>query len=298
MKVAIIGGGSIGLLFAYYLSDKYDVTLYTRTEQQTQAILDNGIHIMTNGITHRKWVNSKCVDYWQGMEELTFIAVKQYHLEQFINDTLNKNSRNTKLIFLQNGMGHLKLLENLDSTSVYVSTVEHGVFKKNNFSVSHNGIGLTKISLYKGEETLPSTIFSISNFPIVLEEDFYSMLVRKLIINAIINPLTALLRITNGQIIENMYYLEAAKGIFREVAEVLELENRESYFQQVLDVCHKTAKNRSSMLKDIEQNRQTEIEAIIGYILEEAEKKEKKAPICQMLFDLIKGSEIGRSNDG
>jgi 2-dehydropantoate 2-reductase len=298
VKLAIIGGGSIGLLFAYYLSDKYDVTIYTRTKQQSKAIMENGIHLKAKGSTYKRVVYSDPIECWEGKEELTFIAVKQYHLQRILNDILLKDSLNKSFIFLQNGMGHLKLLDKFVSSSVYVSTVEHGAYKENAFTVSHNGIGLTRMALLRGKDSLPATIFTINNFPILPEEDYYQMLIRKLVINSVINPLTSVLRITNGQIIQNMYYFATAKDLFMEVADVLDLNNRDSYFQQVIDVCEKTAENRSSMLKDLEQENQTEIDAIIGYILEEAEKKEKSAPICQLLFNLIKGSEVGRSKYG
>jgi 2-dehydropantoate 2-reductase len=298
VKLAIIGGGSIGLLFAYYLSDEHDVTLYTRTKHQSKAITENGIQLKAKGSTYKRDVHSNPIECWEGKEELTFIAVKQYHLKQILNEIVLRDSLDSKFIFLQNGMGHLKLLEKFISSSIYVCTVEHGAYKENAFTVSHNGIGLTRMALFKGKESLPPTIFSIHNFPIMLEEDYYQMLVRKLVINSVINPLTSLLRITNGQIINNMFYFEAAKGLFLEVADVLDLKNRDSCFQQVIEVCEKTAENRSSMLKDLEQENQTEIDAIIGYILEEADKKKKNAPICQLLFNLIKGSEVGRSKYG
>ncbi|MEH7489047.1 2-dehydropantoate 2-reductase N-terminal domain-containing protein, partial [Priestia megaterium] len=41
--IGIIGGGSLGLLFSAYLSDCYDVTLYTKTKTQAKCINENGI---------------------------------------------------------------------------------------------------------------------------------------------------------------------------------------------------------------------------------------------------------------
>jgi 2-dehydropantoate 2-reductase len=82
-----------------------------------------------------------------------------------------------------------------------------------------------------------------------------------------------------------------AQNYFSEIAAILQLTNKENYFRQVLEVCQRTSNNRSSMLKDIEQKSQTEVDSIIGFILEEAEKKKIKAPISQMLYDFIKGSE-------
>jgi 2-dehydropantoate 2-reductase len=291
MRIGIIGGGSIGLLFSYYLGERYDVTLYTRTLDQAEAIRQNGLQLIGNGQIHKSELKTNTIENWHGNEDITFIAVKQYHLSTLIEFLLERQIGKTIFIFLQNGMGHLKLLQLLNDETIYVSTVEHGAYKINPFTIEHNGIGQTKLAIYKGEKTIPDSLFFIPEFPIIFESNYYEMLIRKLVINAIINPLTAVLRVPNGEIIQNEHYLRVAQNYFSEIAAILQLTNKENYFRQVLEVCQRTSNNRSSMLKDIEQKSQTEVDSIIGFILEEAEKKKIKAPISQMLYDFIKGSE-------
>lgn len=292
MKIGIIGGGSLGLLFTYYLSDLFEVTLYTNTDEQASAINHKGICLHNNGIVKQAEVNSKWIEHWSGEDDLIIIAVKQYHLEGLLNK-LNtiKPIKPRNYLFLQNGMGHLKFLEGLNASSILVSSVDHGAYKINSFSVMHNGIGQTKVAVYKGEFNLPTSIFSIPNFPFMKEADFYEMLLTKLIVNAIINPMTALLKIPNGEIIKNQHYFHIATNLFNEIQEILDIKNGEYYFQQVKNICQKTSKNRSSMLKDIEAHRPTEIEAIVGYILDQAALNKKEAPICQTLYRFIKGIE-------
>jgi 2-dehydropantoate 2-reductase len=291
MKIGIVGGGSIGLLFSYYLSEFYDVTLYTRTSDQAAAIRLNNLQLISEGQTNRRVVKATSFENWNGNEDLTFIAVKQYHLRTVINQLMERQTEKTDFIFLQNGMGHLKLLQHLTSETIYVSTVEHGAYKSNPFSVKHNGIGQTKLALYKGNKNLPDSLFSIPSFRIVFESNYYEMLIKKLVVNAIINPITALLKVANGEVIQNEHYFLAAQNLFLEISEILNLENNKQYFKEVISICQITSQNHSSMLKDIEQGRQTEVDAILGFILEEAERKKIKAPISQMLYDFIKGSE-------
>jgi 2-dehydropantoate 2-reductase len=291
MNIGIIGGGSIGLLFAYYLSDQYDVTLYTNTKNQSDEILQNGIYLIHNETVNSRRVKTKWFEHWSGKEDLTIVAVKQYHLENLINLLVEKQTKNTEYVFLQNGMGHLKLLKYLHANTIYVSSVEHGAYKKSSFEVEHNGIGQTKLALYQGEISLPPSLLTIPNFPIILEDDYFEMLVRKLVANAIINPLTGLLKVQNGEIIRNKNYFSIVKNLFREIEAVLKLERGDRYFQQVIEICQKTSGNRSSMLKDLEANRPTEVDAILGYILDEAEMNNIDAPICKTLYHFIKGSE-------
>ncbi len=117
------------------------------------------------------------------------------------------------------------------------------------------------------------------------------MLQNKLIVNAVINPLTAILQVNNGELIKNQYYLQVLKKLFSEISTVLTLENAEEHLQQIIDICKNTSENRSSMLKDIEANRMTEVDAILGFILGEAQRKEMKSPNIETFYYLIKGKE-------
>lgn len=46
------------------------------------------------------------------------------------------------------------------------------------------------------------------------------------------------------------------------------------------------------MLADVKENRETEIDAIIGYAIEEARKQRKQVPTLQFLYNSIKGLEV------
>ncbi|MFD2443416.1 2-dehydropantoate 2-reductase [Bacillus sp. CGMCC 1.16607] len=291
MKIGIIGGGSIGLLFAFYLSEEYEVTIYTNTFEQADAIKKNGILLKHKNNEQTRFVNSNWIKQWSGQEDLTIIAVKQYHLEDLISKLKEQQIKKTNYIFLQNGMGHLKFLKELNADVIFVSSVDHGAYRESFHSVLHNGIGQAKLAQYKGEFDLPQAFFSIPNFSIVMEKDYFEMLLKKLVANSVINSLTAVLRVTNGEIINNPHYFCNVQNLFNEIEEILQLKQGEIYFNEVINICHKTSSNRSSMLKDLESKRPTEVDAILGYILEEAEVKNVKAPICQTLYHIIKGSE-------
>lgn len=292
MKIGIIGGGSIGLLYAYYLSEFYDITLYTKTIEQVRAINTAGVHLKGNNQEDNRLIKSKLFNEWSGEEDLTIVAVKQYHIDQIVNQIIKQQQCKTQFLFLQNGMGHLKLLKALEPQTVYLCSVEHGAMRNNYNTVEHKGIGQTKIAIFQGVQDLPASFYEIPNFPVTFEKDYYEMLLKKLIVNAIINPLTALLKIKNGQIIENGHFFSVAKSIFTEIARVFYLNNTDLYFQYFLEVCHNTAENQSSMYKDIEASRPTEIDAILGYIIEEAASRNIETPICQTMYQFIKGKEL------
>ncbi|EKN66328.1 2-dehydropantoate 2-reductase [Neobacillus bataviensis LMG 21833] len=296
MKVGIIGAGSIGLLFASYISRVFEVAIYTRTAKQAQEINKNGIILRKGEEEKVTMVKAQPFSLWQGTEDVTIIAVKQYQLPSIIEKINLLSVMPDHFLFLQNGMGHLKLLEEIGANHLYVGSIEHGALKENSYTVSHNGNGVTNVAVFKGD-TITLQQFSSAftrEFPMSFQEDFYPMLEKKLIVNAVINPLTALLQVKNGVLIANPFYYQAVRNIFAEISFILNLEQSDEYLQLVIDICKNTADNRSSMLKDMEANRLTEVDAILGYLLDEARRQEKQAPQISNLYHFIKGNELER----
>jgi len=220
--------------------------------------------------------------------------VKGYMLDGIINNLTF--SPTLPLLFVQNGMGHLSLLEKINTRSIFIGSVEHGALRVNNHTVSHTGIGVTKLAIYRiveGDRWILDKLIlqSIKNFPAQFEQEYMVMLKKKLVVNAVINPLTAILGVTNGSLLTNKSHQMLFEQLFEEVCLALSLE-RHTYYENLVHVCKNTAINESSMLKDVKNGRRTEIDAILGYVLEEAQRKEIKVPLTLAFYHCVKGKEI------
>lgn len=292
MKIGIIGAGSIGLLLASYLSSAFPITLFTRTREQAKEINHHGLHLLKGTEQMKVDILARPINDWTGTEDLTIVAVKQYHLDSVLTK-LKAVDSHQDLLFLQNGMGHLELLDSLQSENIFVGSVEHGAHKVNAYTVRHNGEGIINVAVFRGEAAKLGDFAKSTptNFPITIKDDYYEVLVSKLIINAVINPLTALLQVKNGELVDNPFYFAALRNLFTEIAYILNIDNPEKRLQQILNICKNTADNHSSMLKDVEAKRKTEVDAILGFLLSEAKKQGKKAPLVDSYYCFIKGKE-------
>lgn len=295
MKIGIIGGGSIGLLFAGYLSENNDVTIYTRTKHQANEINKKGITINKQNTSITYHVQAVTSTSTVIEEDLVFIAVKQYILKDVLSQIPDIEKVRT-VCFLQNGMGHINMMERLVNSTILVGVVEHGAFKLDETTVIHTGIGRTKIGIFKGNDHGLNA--AIRDFPIEFHENWYEILTSKLIVNAVINPLTALYGVKNGELFQNEYFHNQMKTLFREITSVIPCKKDEMW-GLVTMICKNTAANKSSMLRDIEEGRKTEIDAILGYVLDEAKKTKREVAVIQFLYDSIKGLETkgGIGND-
>lgn len=270
MNIGIIGGGSIGLLLSGYLSKKHNVTLYVNRNQQKDIIDSQQFHLLkaskpfrTMSIVVRQTSKLK-------REDCFIVCVKQPHIKTVIS--LFKGIKSEiPVLFLQNGMGHLEEIKKL-SQPTYVGVVEHGAKRIADNKVNHLGDGVIKLASVTGKhEELDWLVQQLHDdtFPFERMEDWNELLKRKLIINAVINPLTALFDVPNGSVIENESIRLLARNLCEEAADVLKLDMNTSW-ERVLQTAANTSKNTSSMRADIQNHQKTEIEAISGYIIKRA----------------------------
>ncbi|OOZ86295.1 2-dehydropantoate 2-reductase [Bacillus cereus] len=292
MKIGVVGPGAIGLLYTFYLQkSNQDVTLFTRTAKQADELNITGVTCIREGKRETVFPQVFPIESMPDQQlDYIFIAVKQYHIADILPFVRGESS----LIFLQNGMSHLHTMQKIENENVAVGIVEHGAKKEERHTVYHTGIGVTKFGIVHGRSIHFEKIFNcfpFPHFPIRIEDNWKDVMHKKLVVNVCINPLTALLQVKNGDLITNPFFYQMMEQVFREVAFLVK-EEKEMVWEMVRHVCERTSHNTSSMLADVRANRQTEIGAIVGYVLKEAKKQQRSVPTLQFLFDAIKGLEV------
>ncbi len=303
MKIGVIGGGAIGQLFTAYLSKSpHDVVLFVRRETQQQAIQTMGLTLKFGTSVYTCQPDVRLLSGRDHEDiEVLIVAVKSYDVEQVIPEIGERFSRTRAILFVQNGMQHLRVLPKLQMHSIYLGVVEHGALKESDHSIIHTGLGQTRIAPYlDGHSGINWEILSKENFPFTYQKDWYAMLSEKLHINAVINPLTAILKVNNGDLLANPYWFHLMKQLSKEACKVLNIEDHEAW-KDLVSVCENTSLNKSSMLRDIENNRKTEIDAINGFLLNSAQQKSIEVPNNQFVYQVIKGMEDhmeSRGNNG
>lgn len=267
MKIGIIGGGSIGLLLSGYLADIHQITLYVKRNQQKKRIESQKLHILKSSIPYKQAsISVKLVSEVE-KEDCYLVCVKQSEINQLI-PIIEKINKSIPIIFLQNGMGHLEKVEHIFN-AIYVGVIEHGASRIDDNRVDHLGMGNIKIATYRGTHKELQYLVNqlhMEVFPFEAKSNWEVLLKEKLIINAVINPLTALFNVPNGSIIHNESIRTLAKTLCTEAVGVLNLDE-ESSWKRVVQTAINTGENMSSMRADILNSRTTEIEAISGYIL-------------------------------
>jgi 2-dehydropantoate 2-reductase len=116
----------------------------------------------------------------------------------------------------------------------------------------------------------------------------------KLLVNVGINALTALTGFKNGQLAD---FPETARLMEKLVFEAAEVARRkgvqidENPMDRVRKAVEATRENRSSMGQDFDHKRRTEIDAINGAVVREAQPLGIPVPFNQAVTDLVKAIE-------
>ncbi|WLV25673.1 2-dehydropantoate 2-reductase [Aciduricibacillus chroicocephali] len=271
MKVGIIGCGATGLLMASFLGRVHNVTLYARRLEQVEDLNKNGFVLETSAGSKVFHIPAKHINELEE-EELAIICVKQPDVQPLLANL--KNHPAMPILFLQNGMGHERLAASLPNP-VLIGVNEHGVRLVSPNRIRYGGSGNIIIGPLQGDHDLLvkiSEALDSQEHPFVLSDNIIYFQKMKLLVNAVINPITTLFRVNNGRIIDNTHLRELALKTSNEASFALGID-QEAAWQQCLLIAGRTAENRSSMLQDMEAGRRTEIDSILGYIIDVSDKE-------------------------
>lgn len=314
MNIEVIGGGALGLLFAARAASAgIPTVLYARTGEQTRMIASRGIEVRSGTQETVKRIDSnleaKSVEEFAAPEKESadrwiLLAVKQKDINEALLDKMASGVRSgDRLLCLQNGIGHIqRLAEALPKAIIYAAVTTEGARRLGPDSVLHAGKGSTLFglsetgSLYSSErlaaENKLSEAFASAGLLWSASNEIQTVIYRKLLINAVINPLTAIWQVKNGELLENGARIAAMRAVFDETIGVYAsagMQVPEEWWNELLNVCRATARNRSSMLEDVSLGRETEAKWINGGIVELGRRNGVQAPVNEMLLNVIEG---------
>ncbi|MGY3943903.1 ketopantoate reductase family protein [Aeromonas tecta] len=199
------------------------------------------------------------------------------------------------IVLLHNGMGIAEqVVQMFPNNPVIAGVTSHGAMQSGHFVFRHTGKGETWLGpvneAAKAHSALAEELATALG-QAGWDEQILSRQWQKLAINCAINPLTALYKLKNGEL-AGPRFADALQQICVEVADVMQAEgqttNQEELLRRVMMVVEMTADNYSSMYQDLELGRETEIEAITGFLLAKAAQHGIAVPVNQGLYQAIK----------
>ncbi len=221
------------------------------------------------------------------------VCCKSYQTMDALRPLSPYLNANTSLVLVQNGMGVAEqIAAHFPDVKLYCGTTTAGANRTDRFVIRPAGTGETVIGRYSAaanEATALAASLSCDAFSVTTHDDIAQLLWRKLAINCAINPLTVRYRCRNGELLENADALQDLNAICDEVSAVSQALGRPlpNLKDTVMHVARQTGANRSSMLQDVEAGRRTEIEAITGYLCQQARRVNVPTPVNNLVLQQI-----------
>ena len=301
MKIAIVGPGAIGSLFAGMLSrGGHDVWLIDRDAERARLLSRRGIWISGPMGEFNAHVRATAAAGEVGEAGLVLIAVKSYHTEAAAGGAEPLVGAETAVLSLQNGLGNLEILARvLGERHVIGGVTSQGATLISPGQVRHAGHGVTVVGELNGQLTQRlrdiAAAFSASGIHAELTADLDSVLWGKLAVNAGVNAVATLAQVRNGGILESRSLRDLMRAAVGEAAAVGQAKGIQMPEEDVPSyaegICQRTADNVNSMLQDIRRQRQTEIDAINGAVVRAGEAAGVPTPTNSVLTKLIRGIE-------
>jgi 2-dehydropantoate 2-reductase len=292
--IIIVGTGALATLFAARLSAAgYPVSMLGTWQGGLQALKKEGARLIgADGRQHAYRVHITCEPGELEQAKVALVLVKAWQTADAARRLAGCLPAGAVAITLQNGLGNSeKLAEVLGKERVAIGTTTGGATLLGPGLVRPGGEGTISLERYPAAGELRNILKS-AGFSVRLVTDARSLLWGKLVVNAAINPLTALLRVNNGELLRRPAARCLMAGLAQEVAAVAAAQKIRLPFKDPVlaaeEVAHQTAGNRSSMFQDIQRGTPTEIDAICGAVAQQGDLYGVPVPLNHACWQLVR----------
>jgi 2-dehydropantoate 2-reductase len=292
MRIVVLGAGAIGTFYAAKLSNGNTVTLVARRAEHVEAIRGSGVHITGLEETTCRLDASTQLSAIEP-DTLIILATKVYDSAAAICAIAHLLRPDTVILCLQNGLQSERIVRDLveGKCAVLRAITDFGVILVGPGSVSLKARGPTSIEAGpKGHEL--ADMFTRCHLAGRVSENIRREVWRKLIVNCVINPLTAMTGMEVGWVADERLdplkrrIIDECLAVARHDGVTFEVD-----FSRMLNDTYRPSRNLSSMYQDLRNGKRTEIDYMNGAVVELGRRHGVACPINESLVSIVKALE-------
>jgi 2-dehydropantoate 2-reductase len=295
-QILLVGAGAMACMFAAELSRAgFSVVMLDRWKTGIAALNANGVQVVDgSGEVQTYPVQAFSDPSEVGDAELALVLVKSWQTETIAGWLKTCLVSHGIAVSIQNGLGNYETLAEIlgiERTSAAITTLGATQLGPARVRVHLEG----EIVFAQHPRLAPLIeMLGKAGFQARTTPDLTALLWGKLLINAAINPLTALLDVPNGRLLELSDARELMNRLAAETESVAAALGIQLPFasstHQIEAVLRLTAENSSSMRQDLARGAPTEIDAINGAIAHFGEECGVATPYNRAVWQLVRAS--------
>lgn len=297
-NVGLIGMGAVGTV--------YGRLLYNRFGDNFKVIADNTRKekLQKSGFTLNNetfYPNVIAEGDTKEIFDLIIFCVKNYQLNDAIEDVKNFVGENTILITFLNGVtARDKIHEAFpNNKTLYGLAMRIDAERKDNgFINTENGeihFGEADNTVISPEVMAVQECFNEAGIKNIVFPDMIRMIWKKFMLNVGVNQVTAVTRSPYGKVTHvetNLVLFKDAMNEVLSIAKALNIDLRQEDINDFVDLMSKfSPMGRTSMLQDVEAKRKTEVDYFAGTVIEMGKNLSIPTPVNYVLYNIIKSLE-------
>jgi 2-dehydropantoate 2-reductase len=306
MRIAVIGAGAMGSVFGARLqSPGLEVILFDINEAHIQAIRARGLTLGDADGERRVAIGATARIAEVADADLALVLVDSNATAAIAPLLPGVLAKDGVALTLQNGIGNVEALAAvLGAQRVIAGSTFNSAAFIGPGHVRHTNVGKTVIGMPEGPPTdrvrALAAQLSAAGFPTVASDNAMGHVWAKFVLNCAINPVSALTGLRAGEIarhpptarllerlLDEVLGVAAAKGIRLPDAD-LRRHVLEHAFERY---------NRPSMLQHVESGRRTEIEALNGALVRQAERLGLSVPYNEAMWATVSGIDARHARE-
>lgn len=301
MKIAVVGCGAMGSVYAALLGGGHEVWAVDRWREHVDAIRERGLRLegASGDRTVRIGATTDAADV--GVCDLVIIATKAMHVEAGATAALALMGPDTDVISIQNGLGGPDTAARILGTNrLMVGVVGgFGASMRSPGHAHHNGWEQVRLGEFSGAITprleRVANVWRGAGFKVKCFDDIEQLVWEKLICNVGFSGTCTVTRRTIIEVIDDPDAWQVASTCAREAYDVARARGVRLDFDDPVAYVRafgmKIPQAKPSMLLDLMEKRASEIDAINGAIGPAARAVELSAPCNEAISALVRAEE-------
>ncbi len=302
-KIAVVGIGGVGGFLAGAIGSVYEdqLTLVARGDRQ-KSLKERGL-VLHSDLRGEICVHPHSVVTAQELEEqdLIFLCVKNYSLEEACEQIRHAVGENTIVIPVMNGVDPGERARAALGRGIVVDSLIYIVaFIGDDGGIVHQGdfarlrIGIRNADADAQEAVAQvSDILTAAGVEHLVADDIELEIWRKYILNCAYNVATAAYDNNIGQLRADPVKSKEFEDLVTEAYEVAKAKGvavRPEHRDEFFDRFHYTYRDdaTSSLQRDLNAGRRAEIETFSGYLVREAARLGVAAPVSEKMYGLLR----------
>src|SRR2546423_7164811 len=291
MEIIVLGAGAIGSLYGAKLGAENEVILLARP---AHAAAINATGLRLEGLeSHLTRIRAVTALETIGPYALVLVTTKVQDTAAALDPVAPLVRDDTTIISLQNGLGSEKIARRAlrDRGVVLRGITQFGAIFESPGVIQFMARGYTLLEQHERSDRI-AAVLTAAGLDCRVSANIARDVWHKLVINCVVNPITAILGCEVGAI-ANPQLDPLKELVIAECVAVAESEGvvLEENFQQEISDFFRPSRNIASMLQDLRRGRMTEIDYLNGAVSAAGTRHGLECPVNRALTAIIKAME-------